>query len=307
MMEVSQLRTFLLIARGGGLPHASKSLRLSTAAISQRLKRLETEIGAKLFERRPNGLVLTPNGKLFLAHAQRILEDVEKSVGMFREDEGICTGSVSVALANDLAFFLAPHIAGFLKKHPMVKLSMLTRSSTDTLELVLDGHIEIGIGRFSSMPSALERIPLFSLSLVAVYPRRHPLASVKQLSLWDLATHGLIVHNLHSSTRRSIDQVLVSNAVEVTPVIEASTCYAIKQYAKLGLGVGLMHDICALAEKEPDLKMTDLRHIFGQWDVVLIYKKTRQLALAHKRFVETLSRMSKRSFQKRATGLRITA
>ena len=303
-MEVSQLKTFLLIARGGGLPHASKSLRLSTAAISQRLKRLEIEIGAKLFDRRPNGLVLTPNGKLFLSHAQRILEDLEKSVAIFREDEGICTGSVSVALANDLAFFLAPHIAGFLKKHPVVKLSMLTRSSTDTLELVLDGHIEIGIGRFSTIPSALERIPLFSLSLVAVYPRRHPLASVKQqLSLWDLAPHGLILHNLHSSTRRSIDQVLVNNAVEVTPVIEASTCYAIKQYAKLGLGVGLMHDICALAEKEPDLKMTDLRHIFGQWDVVLIYKRTRQLTLAHKRFVETLQRTSQRSFQKRATSL----
>src|SRR5918992_5318682 len=109
-MEVSQLKTFLLIARGGGLPHASKSLRLSTAAISQRLKRLEIEIGAKLFDRRPNGLVLTPNGKLFLSHAQRILEDLEKSVAMFREDQGVCAGSVSVALANDLAFFLAPYI-----------------------------------------------------------------------------------------------------------------------------------------------------------------------------------------------------
>jgi len=300
-MEVSELKTFLLVARGGGLSHASKSLRLSTAAISQRLKRLETEIGAKLFERRPNGLLLTPKGKLFLSHAQRILEDLEKSVGMFREDEGICTGSVSLALANDLAFFLAPHIAGFLKKHPMVKLSMLTRSSTDTLDLVLDGHVEIGIGRFSAIPSTLERIPLFSLSLVAVYPRRHPLATVRRLSLANLAAHGLILHNLNSSTRRNIDQVFVGHAVEVTPVIEASTCYAIKQYAKLGLGVGLMHNICALTEKDPALKTSDLRNIFGQWDVVLIHKKSRELNLAHKTLIETLSRMHQPSFAKRAT------
>jgi LysR family transcriptional regulator, carnitine catabolism transcriptional activator len=299
-MEVSELKTFLLVARGGGLPHASKNLRLSTAAISQRLKRLETEIGAKLFERRPNGLLLTPKGRLFLSHAQRILEDLEKSVSMFRENEGICTGSVSVALANDLAFFLAPYIAGFLKKHPMVKLSMLTRSSTDALELVLDGHVEIGIGRFTAIPSTLERIPLFSLSLVAVYPTRHPLALVKRPSLADLAAHGLILHNLNSSTRRAIDQIFASRAVEVNPVIEASTCYAIKQYVKLGLGVGLMHNICAFTEKDPDLKTSDLRNIFGRWDVVLIHK-SRELTLAHKTLIETLSRMQVPSFPKRTT------
>jgi hypothetical protein len=52
--------------------------------------------------------------------------------------------------------------------------------------------------------------------------------------------------------------------------------------------------------------MSDLKHFFGKWDVVLIHKRSRELTLAHKTLIETLSRMPQRSFPKRAIERRPT-
>ena len=298
-MDFDQLRTFLLVAQGGGLLHASSRLRLTPAAVSLRLKRLEDEIGVQLFHRRPNKLLLTEKGGLFLNRVQQILDDLRNGVELLREGDEIRSGTLAVALASDMAFFFAPYISLFAKENPMMRLSVLGRSTTDTLELVSNDQVDIGVGWFNSLPPRLEKIHLLSSGLVAIYPKSATSLSSRKLSIKTLSEQGLILLTSHSPTRKAIDHVFFHNGLPLNPVIEASSCFAIKQYVKLGLGIGLVHDICFLTEKEPALRMTNFRQLFGQWEVALIHKKTRTPPLAHRRFIETLSRATELSALRR--------
>ncbi|MEE9144554.1 MAG: LysR family transcriptional regulator [Candidatus Binatia bacterium] len=288
-MELRNLKAFYLVAKRGGLFRAAREMGVTPAALSLRLKHLELEIDVKLFERRPNRLVLTEDGSFFLNHVQRILEDIDNSVSLIHASKGTIAGNVSVALGGDIALVLAPYIAGFVKKNPQVRLRILSCSSPDTLELVLEDKVEVGIGRFQKLPRTLKKIHLFTSSLVAIYPKGHPLTDSEQLSLRDLASHGLIVLSYNSATKRLIDQVFFKSGLTMKTVIEAGSCFAIKKYVNLGLGVGLIHRRCLFGGKEQNLKISDLTHIFGQQEVSLIYKSNRHLMPAHKRFVEALS------------------
>ncbi len=58
-MDLDHLRAFFFVAQGGGLLYASKRLNLTPAGVSLRLKALETDMGVKLFDHRPNKLLLT--------------------------------------------------------------------------------------------------------------------------------------------------------------------------------------------------------------------------------------------------------
>ena len=174
-MELRNLKAFYLVAKRGGLFRAAREMGVTPAALSLRLKHLELEIDVKLFERRPNRLVLTEDGSFFLNHVQRILEDIDNSVSLIHASKGTIAGNVSVALGGDIALVLAPYIAGFVKKNPQVRLRILSCSSPDTLELVLEDKVEVGIGRFQKLPRTLKKIHLFTSSLVAIYPKGHPL------------------------------------------------------------------------------------------------------------------------------------
>lgn len=74
-------------------------------------------------------------------------------------------------------------------------------------------------------------------------------------------------------TRRTIEEVFSKNGVEMNIAIEAGECFAIKEFVKLGLGIGLVHNICISKAERSKFNCTDLKHIFGQWKTNLDLQK----------------------------------
>jgi len=66
-------------------------------------------------------------------------------------------GNVSVALHTDLSKLYAPKIAQFVRAHPKLDVTILTRSSREILDLVENGEIDIGIGFFKTLPRSIRR------------------------------------------------------------------------------------------------------------------------------------------------------
>jgi DNA-binding transcriptional LysR family regulator len=187
-----------------------------------------------------------------------------------------------------MAQFLAPRIADFLKDNPLVNMSILTRSSPESLGLVLEGKADFGIGKFSTLPRSISGIRLFTSGIVALYPKGHALSRIKQLSLRDLVGYGLIVLPQNSATRSAIEKVFWNHGLEMKKVLEAGGCSVIREYVELRLGVGLVHEICVRGKKGA-LCITDVKRLFPQYDVVLIYRNDRPPGPLQKRFIEALS------------------
>ena len=284
-MNFTELKAFCLVANEGTLHHAAESLKLTPAAISIQIRRMEAEIGIKLFERTPNKLLLTDAGRTFLNQSQRLLQDFERGVALVR---GGNTGSIVVTSGNDMAQFLAPRIADFLKDNPLVNMSILTRSSPESLGLVLEGKADFGIGKFSTLPRSISGIRLFTSGIVALYPKGHALSRIKKISLRDLVGYGLIVLPQNSATRSAIEKVFWNHGLEMKKVLEAGGCSVIREYVELRLGVGLVHEICVRG-KRVNLSITDVKRLFPQYDVVLIYRNDRPPGPLQKRFIERIS------------------
>ena len=294
-MHLDRLKAFCLVGQSGGLLRAAQKLKLSPATVSLRLKHFEEDVGVPLFERRPNRLLLTEKGKLLLPRAQRILQEIDDTLASVREEQDRCEGPVTVLVGSDMAHFFAPRVAKFVERYPHVNLKILVSPSPESLELLIGGQGDFAIGRFLKVPGSIATFPLFTSTIAAIYEKSHPLSRRQRVTLRDLAGCGLIVTSRFSAIRRIVEHTFTEKGFEMRTVLETGECSLISEYARMKLGVGLVHETCVRGKVAAGLQVRDLKHLFGRLDVVMIYRKDRVLTAAQRKFIEAISREEERA------------
>ena len=122
-MELDHVEAFLAIARTGGFARGSAALHLSQPAISRRIKLLEAELGAPLFDRLGRGVALTEAGRAFLPHAQALLASMRDAIDAVSAVRGTGHGTVTLALVGTLASSsLTALLSQFRQSHPGVPM-----------------------------------------------------------------------------------------------------------------------------------------------------------------------------------------
>ena len=107
-MTLHQLRIFLAVAQSTTLTRASKLLGLAQPSLSQQLARLEESIGARLFDRAKNRMVLTVAGRVLLRHAQSVIREVTEAEADLREFAAGRRSIVRIAGLNSVIKALLP-------------------------------------------------------------------------------------------------------------------------------------------------------------------------------------------------------
>lgn len=127
-MDWDDLRFFLMVARHRTLSAASRELAVTQPTVGRRLSALEERLGAKLFERRSDGFVLSASGQRILEHAERMEADALAAERRVRgRDEGV-SGTVRITASEwMMTGVVAPLVASLLQQHAAL-----------TLELVVD-------------------------------------------------------------------------------------------------------------------------------------------------------------------------
>lgn len=83
-MSLTNIQSFVAVAEEGHVGRAARKLHLTQPPLSRHILALEDELGTPLFERTPRGMKLLPAGEVFLAHARRILAEVETAIARTR-------------------------------------------------------------------------------------------------------------------------------------------------------------------------------------------------------------------------------
>ena len=188
--NIGDLKVLVQTARGGTLTAAARALGITPAAASATLKRLEAQLGTRLFERSTRAMRLTSQGQILLDYAVRAFELLDEGESQVDADRATLVGTVRVAAPSDLTRnLLLPLFDEFMRDHPGLQLHL---SVGDRVLDVLRDEVDVAI-RYGALPDsrlvartlAVAR-PVLSAS--PDYLRRHPAPQTPQ----DLARHNCI-------------------------------------------------------------------------------------------------------------------
>src|SRR3979409_1317707 len=123
--NLDDLHVLVQTARTGTLTAAASALGVTAAAASATLKRLEAQLGVRLFERSTRAMRLTPSGQTLLDYASRAFDLIAEGEAQVTEDRAGLVGLVRMAAPSDLVrAILLPWLDEFLREHPGVRLAL---------------------------------------------------------------------------------------------------------------------------------------------------------------------------------------
>ena len=175
MDRIDDIGLFLRVLDLGSISAAARSADLSVAVASQRLKRLERELGVRLLHRTTRQLHATPEGAALAEHGRALIEDLEALTSGLRQAGTGVTGTLR--MTTSAAFgsqYISPLLPQFLARHPGVRLSV--NLTDQVLDLVSSGFdLAIRIGELADSSLVARRLTSNRRVLCASpdYLRRH--------------------------------------------------------------------------------------------------------------------------------------
>jgi LysR family transcriptional regulator, glycine cleavage system transcriptional activator len=201
--SLNGLRAFEAAARHMSFTRAAAELNVTQTAISHQIRRLEEQLGTKLFVRRNRALSLTREAREYLPSIRSAFEDLRQATARLRrpEREGVLTVSTTASLATK---WLVSRVAAFQDAHPGIAVRISTSAHlVDFQREEVDVAVRYGRGHWPGLRAEwlmAERLfPVCSPALLAAKPLREPT---------DLADHTL----LHTSVSREDWQLWLTAA-----------------------------------------------------------------------------------------------
>jgi DNA-binding transcriptional LysR family regulator len=238
-MDLTQLKSFVTVAKLGHLTRAAEAVHLSQPAISGQIKSLERDFGVALFERTPSGMVLTPAGKRLLPHAEAVIGGVQHLRQAALELSSQLTGRLRLGTVLDPAFLrVGELIATAFERHPAIELDLHQVVSHDALEQVRSGELDASF-YFGALPPDLVGVELRTIDYRVLVPAGLE-AGVPDWAR--LAAHPWIVTPERSSHRQLVLQLFAQQGGELARTVEADNESVITNLVESGVGVGLIRD-----------------------------------------------------------------
>jgi len=245
-VELDHVEAFLAIARSGGFVRGSAALHLSQPATSRRIKLLETELGAPLFDRLGRGVVLTEAGRAFLPHAQALLGSMRDGIEAVSAVRGTGHGTVTLALVGTLASSgLTARLSELRRAHPGLDLRLRTALSAEVSALVLRGDADLGLRYGPDPDPGLMSVVVHLERLVPVCPPEHPLAAGRADLAAALAGQRWLAFPPQPGAPAdpyaiALQQLLATHGLGSAEVLPIDSLTAQKRMAEAGFGLAIL-------------------------------------------------------------------
>ncbi|WP_084524077.1 LysR family transcriptional regulator [Nocardia inohanensis] len=208
MDPLRQLRYFIAVAEELHFGRAADRLHIAQPALSQRIRKLEQDLGARLLDRDSRRVELTEAGQLLLAESRDLLARWERTKSLVGKAHRGEMDALRIGVPPELAGrVLADILVAVESRDVRVELHELT--TAEQLRLLADRELDAGLLQFPVDVIGLESGPAVETPLGVVLPRDSPLAARATLTLADLSGHGLIIFpraaapGLYDTTLRS--------------------------------------------------------------------------------------------------------
>lgn len=242
------LRVFLGVARSRSALEASPALGMDQSTISRRVKRLEADIGSKLFDRNSQGHRLTSSGHRLLEHVEKLESTLAAMESDVFGDSMALTGEIRLGATEAFGcYFLAPHLAHFCTRHPAITVDLLPMPRNVNLsKREADASVTVDRPTTDSfVTSQLTQYRLLPYATPGYLERWPPIRDVGDLAQhrWIDYVDDLVFADQQVSLRKWLPTV--------RPFLRSTSVIAQLQAVRSGLGIAVLP--CFMANQEPGL------------------------------------------------------
>jgi len=286
-MDLFQLETFLAVAREGSFSRAARRLYRTQPAISQAVRKLETELGEPLFDRASREGRLTDAGKVLEEYAQRLLNMRGEALSALGELRQLHKGRLGVA-ANELTcLYLLPVLHQFRRVSPMIRITVLRSLASRITDQLLNHEAELGVLTFRPDEALFRSVVAYRDELCFVVPPGHPLARNPVVHIRQLGAEYFVAHHVPSPYRDRVLQTFARKKVPLHMDVEMPTTEAIKKFVAMGNGVALIPSICVEAEvARGELVRIPVPELAFERKLRLVWRKNASLSHAARAFLQ---------------------
>lgn len=252
-MELRHLDALLAIAEEGSFTAAADALSTVQSNVSDQIRQLEHELGAKLLVRTRRGAQPTECGEAVLDRARRIRRELEAMRADISMIQGLETGDTSFGIVGTAARWVVPRLVAELRSRaPGVRLSVVEGASERLMADVASGELAMAVVTEPVTHSRLDAETLREEALVGVVPAgtRLPKPPVPLEALID---HGMVLPAPENPLRHEVEAVAAEQGVELPVTVEVEGIRLVVDLVAAGAGASVLPET-AVPHEQGDVK-----------------------------------------------------
>ncbi len=228
--DLNQLETFVTVAQLKSFSRAAVKLHRSQPAVSQVIRKLESDLGEMLFERVARDGSLTAAGHVLFDYAERLLALRRETAAALNELRSLDRGRLVIAANEYTCLYLLPVLDRFREQLPKIGITV-QRALARRIPAELNARsAEIGILSFAPDSEEFRTITVYRDSMAVIVKPGHVLMQQKKVTIRDLGRQNFIAHNVDSPLRQRVIQTFEETRTPLNIAVELPSMEAVKRF-----------------------------------------------------------------------------
>ena len=299
MIDEHEWRSVLQVAKDGTFSAAAKHLYISQPSLSQCIKKVETELGVRLFDRSQTPLALTTAGEIYVRQAKEILRIRQALVQEVADRSELRTGSLTIGSSRTRsACFLIDPLVAFHRQYPGIQLAIKEAPVRTLEEYAAAGTVDFALLYDSSLRADFDSVELCRERTMLALPKSHPLARAyaeddvqgfPRISFAAMDGEPFIRLQPRRQMAEVYDKLCKDSGAEPHVIFEANSIIEASELCAAGLGATLVTDMLVQSWRwKEQAFFFELEEEVEERHLMAVYSRQRQLSLAAQRFIDFL-------------------
>jgi LysR family hydrogen peroxide-inducible transcriptional activator len=193
-MTLTELRYVVAVAEERHFGRAAEKSFVSQPSLSASIKKVEDELGVRIFERGKSGVIVTEVGAQVVAQARRTLEEAARVKAVAKQGRNPLAGVLRLGVIHTIAPYLLPGLVAALRRlAPAMPLDIEENMTANLDRMLREGDIDVAVLALPFEAAGIETMAVYDEEFRVVVPAGHALARRRRLPLAALDTDELLL------------------------------------------------------------------------------------------------------------------